>query len=240
MAAVHGAFEWGGIFIGVRLYLRAGRISLAELGRTRHFAVVLGCVLGAALGNKAVHWIHHAERWPMLVDAPWLVLQGQSIVGGLLGGLIGVEVGKRIAGVKESTGDRFVLPILVGLSVGRIGCFIAGLQDDTFGNPTTMPWGVDFGDGIARHPTQLYECAFVLALGLLLRANERRFPRAGDRFRWYMIAYLMFRFAIEFIKPIPQEYVFGLSGIQLLCLAGLIHYHRAIADLRTALAWERR
>ncbi len=77
----------------------------------------------------------------------------------MLGGLIGVEIGKKYAGVTESTGDRFVMPILVGLIIGRIGCFIAGLHDDTYGNPTALPWGIDFGDGIPRHPTQLYDIA---------------------------------------------------------------------------------
>jgi len=238
MAAVHGAFEWGGIFIGVRLYLRAGRISLAELGRTRHFAVVLGCVLGAALGNKAVHWIHHAERWPMLVDAPWLVLQGQSIVGGLLGGLIGVEVGKRIAGVKESTGDRFVLPILVGLSVGRIGCFIAGLQDDTFGNPTTMPWGVDFGDGIRRHPVQLYDILFALTLLVALRYCRPVLSREpGLQFKLMLTAYLLWRLLIDDLKPVPRDFGGGWSGIQLVCAIALVLYVpfvlRQVSRLRT-------
>ena len=47
-------------------------------------------------------------------------------------------------------------------------CFLAGLHDDTYGLPTAAPWGMDFGDGIPRHPTQLYEIAVVLPLGLAL------------------------------------------------------------------------
>src|SRR4051812_45691132 len=96
--AAHTAFEWFAIFIGARLYLRSGKTSLRELGATRNYAVVLGCIVGAAIGNKAVHWIHHADHWPLLRESPWLILRGQSIVGGLLGGLIGVELGKLYAG----------------------------------------------------------------------------------------------------------------------------------------------
>jgi prolipoprotein diacylglyceryltransferase len=224
-ALVHGLFEWGGIFVGARLYLRSSRTSLRELGRTRDFAVILGCVLGAAIGNKAVHWFHHAERWPMLVDAPWLLLQGQSIVGGLLGGLIGVEIGKKIAGVRESTGDRFVAPILVGLIIGRIGCVIAGLQDDTYGNPTALPWGVDFGDGIARHPTQLYDIGFALgalALRRALRATLARQP--GLEFKLMLAAYLLWRLLIDGFKPVPHEFPGGLSGIQFVCAIALLLY----------------
>jgi phosphatidylglycerol---prolipoprotein diacylglyceryl transferase len=225
LAAVHALFEWGGIFIGARLYLRAAGTSLVELGRTRNFGVVFGCVVGAALGNKAVHWIHHAERWPMLVDAPWLVLQGQSIVGGLLGGLLGVEIAKRVVGVTQSTGDRFVLPVLVGLSVGRIGCFIAGLQDDTYGNATTLPWGVDFGDGIRRHPTQLYDILFALALLVLLRHWRPVLSReAGLQFKLMLASYLLWRLLIDGLKPIPFAYAGGFSGIQVVCAIALLLY----------------
>lgn len=94
-AWVHGFFEWTALFVGARLYLATSGTSLRALGVTRNFAVVLGCVVGAALGNKAVHWFDHAEQWPMLVSSPWLFLQGQSLVGGLLGGLGGVEIGKK-------------------------------------------------------------------------------------------------------------------------------------------------
>ena len=85
--AVHTVFEWLAIFVGARLYLQSGRTSLRELGSTRNYAVILGCIVGTAIGNKAVHWFHHADHWYLLKDSPWLILQGQSIVGGLLGGL---------------------------------------------------------------------------------------------------------------------------------------------------------
>ncbi len=225
LAFAHSAFEWAAIAVGTRLYLRAARASLDELGRTRHFAVVLGCIVGAAVGNKAVHWFHHAEQWPLLMQSPWLFVQGQSIVGGLLGGLVGVEIGKQYAGIAESTGDRFVAPILVGLLIGRIGCFIAGLRDDTYGNPTGLPWGVDFGDGVRRHPTQLYDMLFaaVLLAGLLpLRATLSREP--GLEFKLVLAAYLAWRLAVDTVKPVPYAFPGGLSGIQLVCLLALILY----------------
>ncbi len=224
-AIIHSVFEWSGIFVGARLYLRGARMSLQELGRTRNYAVILGCVIGAAIGNKAVHWIHHAEQLPMLLDSPWLFLQGQSIVGALLGGLIGVEIGKKITGVQESTGDRFVVPILVGLMIGRVGCFIAGLQDDTYGNPTTLPWGVDFGDGVHRHPTQLYDIVFAAIALLLLRHWRPVLAREnGLQFKLMLAAYLLWRLVIDGLKPVPYAFPGGLSGIQLVCLVALVLY----------------
>ncbi len=238
LGALHSLFEWAAVFAGARCYLRAARTSVIDLGRSRNFAIILGCVLGAAIGNKAVHWIDRADQWPLLAENPWLLLQGQSIVGGLLGGLIGVEIGKRSAGVTESTGDRFVVPILVGLLIGRIGCFIAGLQDDTYGNPTDLPWGVDFGDGVTRHPTQLYDMAFAIASLALFSAWRPLLAReSGLQFKLLLAAYLLWRLLIDGLKPVPYAFVGGLSGIQLVCAIALVVYLpllvRQLARLRT-------
>jgi phosphatidylglycerol---prolipoprotein diacylglyceryl transferase len=223
--AVHTAFEWFAIFVGARLYLRTSNTSLRELGATRNYAVILGCIMGAAIGNKAAHWIHHVDNWHLLREAPWLILQGQSIVGGLLGGLIGVELGKRIAGVAESTGDRFVTPILAGLIIGRIGCFIAGLADDTYGNATTLPWGVDFGDGIRRHPTQIYDMVFAAGMWALLRRFRPILAREpGLQFKLLLAGYLLWRLLIDALKPVPYAYPMGLGGIQVICLVALSIY----------------
>jgi phosphatidylglycerol---prolipoprotein diacylglyceryl transferase len=223
--AVHTAFEWFAIFVGARLYLRSGKTSLRSLGDTRNYAVILGCIVGAAIGNKAAHWFHHADNWHLLKDSPWLILQGQSIVGGLLGGLIGVELGKKYAGVAESTGDRFVTPILLGLVIGRVGCFIAGLADDTYGNPTTLPWGFDFGDGIRRHPAQIYDILFAAGAWVLLRHWRPVLAREpGLEFKLMLAGYLLWRLLIDALKPVPYAYPGGLSGLQLICLFALEIY----------------
>jgi len=228
LAFVHSAFEWAAIFVGVRLYMRSGGTSLKALGKTRQFAVIFGCVLGAAIGNKVVHWLYRVDQWPLLAQSPWLILQGQSIVGGLLGGLVGVELGKKYAGVTESTGDRFVVPILVGLIIGRIGCFIAGLQDDTYGNPTALPWGIDFGDGIPRHPTQLYDILFALvALAMLHFFRPTLARESGLQFKLLLFGYLLWRLLIDGLKPVP--FAFGtLSGIQIVCALALFLYLRPL------------
>ncbi len=83
----------------------------------------------------------------------------RSIEGAILGAIFGVEVYKRFAGVTGRTGARFAAPLAIGVVVGRFGCFFSGIDDFTYGTPTRLPWGHDFGDGVMRHPAPLYESA---------------------------------------------------------------------------------
>ena len=109
------------------------------------------------------------------------------------------------------------------MAVGRIGCFLTGLDDHTYGVATSLPWGVDFGDGIRRHPTQLYDIIFLtaLALALLTYARAGGGPRGGVLFRVFLLSYLLYRVAVETIKPVFAPYA-GLSAIQLASLCGAI------------------
>jgi len=187
--------------------------------------VLLGCLVGASVGNKLVFWLEMPHLWT--VNSGWLefLFNGQSMVGGLLGGLIGVELAKKICGYRQSTGDLFVFPVLLGLSIGRVGCFLAGLNDGTYGVPTRLPWGVDFGDGLPRHPTQLYEIIFAALLWWLLKRLQPKLQVVpGIMFKLMLMAYLLWRFGIDFLKPIPYSYPLGLSGIQWACLLGLLCY----------------
>ena len=215
-ALVHAVFEYGGIALGVALY-RRHRV-LTERGT---FAVVVGLLAGAALGNKAVFIIERPDVWHALL-AGQVAMPGQSIVGGLLGGLLGVEIAKKLTGQTRSTGDAMVWPLAVGIAVGRIGCFLAWLHDDTYGVATALPWGVDFGDGVARHPTQLYDMAIVL--GLAWAAHGRFDDRPGLAFKGFLAGYLAWRWFIDGWKPVLQPYAFGWSGIQWVCALALAAY----------------
>jgi len=224
--ALHTVFEVLAYAVGFRMFLRERRrLALPALtDPDRSVAVGVGAIIGAALGAKLAFWIDdplnafvHFPDWRHL-------LEGKSIVGALLGGLVGVELAKYLAGIKESSGDAFVRPLAIGMMIGRVGCFLAGLPDHTYGNPTTLPWGVDFGDGIPRHPTQIYEIVFLALWLWLLETRGSRLQRSGDRFRLFMVGYLLFRLLVDAIKPVPYAYAFGLCGIQLLCIAGLAYY----------------
>lgn len=187
-------------------------------------SISVGALVGALAGGKLLVMVQHLNL--LGTDGQQfalLIVQGKTIVGALLGGLIGVEVTKKMIGVRRSTGDGFVFSVLWGMAIGRVGCFLTGLSDRTYGIATTLPWGVDFGDGIARHPTQLYEIAFLIGLFGFLRWFARRPSREGDLFKLFMIAYLAFRLFVDFIKPEFRP-MLGLSAVQMACVGGLLYY----------------
>ena len=64
---------------------------------------------------------------------------GKTIVGALIFGLISVELIKRYIGLRQSTGDLYAIPLALGIAIGRIGCFLTGLSDNTYGTPTNLP-----------------------------------------------------------------------------------------------------
>ena len=221
---VHYVFEWLALAVGLAVY-RAGRRKSGVAGLTSQgsFAVLIGCLIGAALGNKLAYQLENPDLWSGSALGLQRWLAGQSLVGALLGGWLGVEIGKRIAGITARTGDDYVPAILAGIALGRIGCFLAGLHDGTFGLPTGLPWGVDFGDGVSRHPTQLYES--LLALLALVAWPWWRQPFAaspGLAFRVLMLGYLLWRLEVDTIKPVVHAYTLGWSGLQWLCAVGIV------------------
>ena len=191
-------------------------------------SVLAGAAVGAAVGSKLLAILQQPSLVLAHPDQAWLLGGGKSIVGGLLGGLLGVELTKRWVGEERSTGDLLVLPLCLGIAVGRIGCFLAGLRDGTYGTATTLPWAVDFGDGVPRHPTQLYEILFLALVATWAIHGQDAMTRSGDLFRGFMVLYLGFRLTVDVLKPGPGEYL-GLSGIQVACLAGLLYYARDLA-----------
>ena len=117
--------------------------------------------------------------------------------------ILAIEAFKAMRGMKGSTGLIFAPAFAASVTVGRWGCFLSGPEDFTHGTATALPWGHDYGDGVARHPVQLYESfAMALFLALMLWALARRHPllmRHG--FYLMVIWYAGQRFIWEFLKP---------------------------------------
>jgi prolipoprotein diacylglyceryltransferase len=150
--------------VALGAYLLLRRRFPDSLPTPLRWAVVAAAFAGAALGAKLLFFLEDPRlTWQNLHNPTYLV-GGKTIVGALAFGLITVELSKRYIGIRASTGDLYAIPLALGIAIGRIGCFLTGLSDNTYGIPTNLPWGVDFGDGIPRHPTQLYEIIFLLLL----------------------------------------------------------------------------
>jgi phosphatidylglycerol---prolipoprotein diacylglyceryl transferase len=229
---IHPHFLFESLAYAIAFRLMARNVKTDTLPFSQRSSVVVGGLVGALLGAKGLVLLQHIDLlWQNGQGWLLLLLQGKTVVGAMLGGLIGVELTKKAIGVRQSTGDVFVYPLIVGTAIGRVGCFLTGLSDRTYGTATPLPWGVDFGDGIARHPTQLYEIGFLVILAIALRFLSPYLLRSGDLFKCYMIAYLLFRLLIDFIKPDFHPWL-GLSAIQIACLCGLIYYCRNLPRLQ--------
>ncbi|MDF7800881.1 prolipoprotein diacylglyceryl transferase [Pontiellaceae bacterium B1224] len=142
------------------------------------------------------------------------LLTGRTIVGGLVGGTLGVLFIKRKLGIRGRYGNLLAAPIALGMAIGRLGCLLNGC---CYGKPFAC--GVDFGDGIARHPTQLYEGLFCLTAFFLIQRARNTAPPGTLLSRFFM-AYFAFRFLEEFIRPHPVQ--FGLTTYQWICIAGIL------------------
>ncbi|MBE7177606.1 MAG: prolipoprotein diacylglyceryl transferase [Mucilaginibacter polytrichastri] len=227
---VHFILEWLAFFGGFRYYVFLRKGADDPISNTNRLSIILGAVIGAFLGSRIAGVLENPVFAGNTPDFARL-MNSKSIMGGLFGGLIGVETAKKIIGEKRSSGDLFTFPIILGIMIGRIGCFLSGTNEFTYGKETTFFTGMYLGDGKLRHPLALYEIVFLLVLCVVLRyTRQYTLKENGRMFQFFMIAYFGFRFCIEFIKP-NIFFVFGLSSIQWLCILCWIYYSPTMIKL---------
>ncbi|MEJ0074248.1 MAG: prolipoprotein diacylglyceryl transferase family protein [Alphaproteobacteria bacterium] len=194
---IHAAFDvlaWAAAGAAGLWLMRSGRVAFPvpqPLRLSYLAALVFGAGLGAVAFGTANLWLSGESG------------AARSIEGAVAGAIIAIEVYKRIAGIRQRTGARFALPFAVGVAVGRIGCFLSGLDDFTYGTPTTLPWAHDFGDGVQRHPVQLYESLAMAAFAAVYLWRVLRHDRFFIEQGFYLAAgfYGAQRFVWEFFKP---------------------------------------
>lgn len=228
---IHFAFESLAYSTGFWYYLRERRRSGDVITTHSRWWVVAAAIAGAAIGSRVLFWLED----PRETLAHWrdlsFLMSGKTVVGGFTGGLIAVELVKWRIGVREATGDLFAVPLALGMAIGRIGCFLSGLDDHTYGVATTLPWGVDFGDGVRRHPTQVYEILFALALAGALFMFAKRPHRQGDVFKLFLGSYMAFRVVVDMLKP-GVSVALGLTAIQWTALAVVVYYAYLLLERR--------
>ena len=192
--------------------------SVVVLPMRQRIALGLAAFIGGSLGAKVGYFLANVHAWSL--DLAWMA-DGKTVVTGLAFAYLAVELTKLAIGVHVKTGDGFALPLALALAVGRWGCFFNGC---CYGVPTTLPWGIVFHDGVARHPTQLYEILFhfTMAVALLQLAHRDALPT--HRLQLYLIIYGAYRFLTEYVRPEPPW------------LLGLTFYQWAALVLATSLA----
>ena len=221
---VHLLFELLAFFLGFRffMYLRGQQDDPIPSGN--RLWIIIGAALGAFIGSRLIGALEDPRLFLNPPNGILYYYQSKTIIGALLGGLLGVEWTKKYIGESNRSGDLFTFPLILGIAIGRIGCFLTGINEPTYGLPSNLPWAINLGDGISRHPTALYEIIFLLLLwGILFYFNSQIRRVNGLRFQLFMFCYFVFRFFLEFIKPGYAWFV-GLNTLQLSSLVGICYY----------------
>ena len=222
----HMAFDalaWAAAAVTLML-LRRTWFAENPVGQPLRFGYIAAVLFGAGIGAWAFGTLN---GW--MSGNPGLA---RSVEGALAGAIVSIELWKKFNGVNARTGAVYALPLALGIAIGRIGCLLSGLEDFTHGIPTGAAWGWDFGDGIPRHPVQLYESLMMAAFAMLYVAMVLRSSAFWKQNGFYLAVcfYGAQRFSLEFLKPYAA--VAGpLTVFQLLSLA-LIGYSLAMLASR--------
>ncbi len=175
---------------------------------------VIGIILGGRLGYILFYdlgtYLAHPAQIAMLWNG------GMSFHGGLTGCILAMILFARRRGFGVFSLFDIIGPsATIGLFLGRLANFI---NQELFGKPTEVPWGVIFpitGDGIPRHPSQLYEGLLEgLILFVILRYFshvQKRFKNAGFVAGMFVSGYAVARIAVEFVR-LPDEQIGYLAG----------------------------
>ncbi|RGE22500.1 prolipoprotein diacylglyceryl transferase [Leucobacter sp. wl10] len=195
------------------------------------WSLVLG-ILGARLYHVVTHWGDYfgPGKNPLDIFAFWQ--GGIAIFGALIGGAIGVLIASRITGIRFwSFADALVPGMLIAQAVGRLGNWF---NNELFGGPTTLPWGLEIDsnnpafpvglpDGTLFHPTFLYEALWNLLGVVVLLAIERKWrPRWGTFFAMYLVWYGVGRSFTESLRVDPSLLFFGIRTNVLAALLAIV------------------
>lgn len=224
----HFIFETLAFIIGIRVYYYLKKGIDDPISDINRLWIMLGAMIGAFIGSRVIAMLETPSN---IMHQTWLFFyQNKTVAGGFLGGLFGVELMKKIIGVKTASGDIYVIPIIVALFIGRFGCFSMGIAEPTYGIETTTLFGMDLGDGNLRHPVALYEMVYMIFLFILFQTIKNKEMSNGDRFKLFMVLYFLYRFLVEFIKPFHPLFL-ELSSIQWSALFIFAYYYKFILRL---------
>jgi prolipoprotein diacylglyceryl transferase len=196
-----------GIYITKKLFVRDG--VNPELVDTAFIYVFIGTVLGARLGHVFFYgWEYYSKH----IGEIFMIWEGGlASHGAAVGIILSIWLFSKYALKKPMIWmlDRVVIPVALAGAFIRLGNLA---NHEIYGRPTDLPWGFIFtelNDGVARHPSQIYEALmciviFVLLLYLFFRTDYRNKP--GFLFGVFLVVLFVFRFFVEFLKENQEAF----------------------------------
>lgn len=204
------------VAIGQRRWSARGGAAGAVLDVTM-VAVPFG-ILGGRLYHVITSWQLYFGEGRNPVEALYVWQGGLGVWGAIAGGALGAWIAARRRGIDFAAfADAAAPGILVGQAIGRIGCWF---NQELYGQPTTLPWGLQIDpanrpaatpDAATYHPTFAYEAAWSLGAAALIVWAERRFRLDRGRvFALYVAAYTAGRGWIEMLRIDEANHILGL------------------------------
>ncbi|TRW46194.1 prolipoprotein diacylglyceryl transferase [Georgenia yuyongxinii] len=184
--------------------------------------VVFWMVPFGIIGARLYHVITTPDPYFGPDGNPWAAFAiwngGLGIWGAVALGAVGAWIGMRRRGLRLAPfADALAPGLLVAQAIGRLGNYF---NQELYGAPTTLPWGLEIDDahlvpgyasGTLFHPTFLYELVWNLAMVAVLLWAERRFRLGHGRVFWlYVMLYTVGRVWIEYLRIDTAEIVLGL------------------------------
>jgi len=201
----------------------AGIYKAKSFGLKAYRAVDIGFIgfVSGLVGGRLTHILVEAPAyyWEHPARVLYFWQGGFVLYGGLIGGVLGGCLAARF--FKEPIVqwiDVAAIPLLVGISIGRVGCLAGGC---CYGQPTDSFWGMVFTHPLSSaplhqslYPTQLFEIVFCASMALILWFWFPRPPRKqGTMFAIAALSYAIFRFLVEFIRGDQERGVYGSAAI---------------------------
>lgn len=174
------------------------------------------------VGGRLYHVVSSPDAYFGRGGDPWRAFAiwegGLGIWGAIALGGLGAWIGCRRQGVRMPPfADALAPALLVAQAIGRLGNWF---NQEIFGGPTTLPWGLEIDAahlpagaavGTLYHPTFLYELVWNLTAAALLVYLDRRWRLGHGRVFWlYVLLYTAGRGWIEMLRIDTAHQVLGL------------------------------
>lgn len=190
----------------------------------------------AIIGARIFHVLTHPGFYFGEGTDIWAVFRiwegGIAIYGALMGGAVGAWLGCRWTGIRFWTlADAIAPGLLLAQALGRFGNWF---NQELFGQPTDLPWGLEIDSdnaafpaglepGTLFHPTFLYEVIWnLLGVAVLLFVGRRFRLQWGRLFAVYLMWYSAGRIVWESIRIDPSEIYFGIRTNVWAAIAGVL------------------